>query len=176
MKISSLPLWYIIGIVVVVLVSLFNYIGTRQGIAQKNIDMVLRFEYMNYILIGTWFVINIIIIFYLFNINARKFDYLMPVYFLFLHFFYISVIFLSFYDIYLSIELALIISMITTTFELCMAGYLLVPYMKGVGYKLERSDYISNNGTSKSSKSSIKSFKKNNIKTNINKRKTRPKK
>ena len=149
---SKLPFWYLVGVIVVILISLFNYIGMRQAITKENFNMILRFQYLDYMLIGVWFTINIIIIFYLFNLKAEKKDFILPVYFVLIHSFYILVVVGTYYGIFLSNITSMTISILTTLVELSLVTLFLIPYFLGLGIDQKK------------------------VKTNINKRKRRPKK
>ena len=152
MRVSKLPFWYLIGVIVVILASIFNYLGMKKAIYESDLKLALRFQYMDYLLIGLWFTINVIILFYLISSKAAKSDLIFPIYFITIHIFYISIIILSYYEIYLSKNVAAAISVLSSLFELSLASFFLYPYFKGIESINDKS------------------------KTNINKRKPRPKK
>ncbi len=152
MQVSKLPFWYLIGVIVVILVSIVNYFGMRNAIKNSNIILALRFQYMDYLLIGLWFAINVIILFYLISSKAQNTDFIFPIYFIIIHAFYVLIIVSSYYEVYLSKNIATLISIVTSVFELSLAFFFLLPYLRGIGANDKQT------------------------KTNINKRKPRPKK
>ena len=170
MKQTKLPLWYLIGIVVLLIVSILSYIGIRSAVKAKDIDLVLKFQYFDFMLIGVWLVINIVMIFYLTSKKAMPRDYIFPAYFIAVHMFYIAVIFASYYGRYLSNSAALIISLVTSIFELTYAIVLMVPYIQKIGSSKEQRP-IKNIQTKKSKANSKKTNKNPTKKT-----KTLPKK
>ncbi|MFW5852598.1 MAG: hypothetical protein ACOCUR_01065, partial [Nanoarchaeota archaeon] len=129
-RMTKLPLWYLIGVVVVIVIGLINYFGIQRALYKNDFMLLLRFQYMDYLLVGTWLTVNIIVLFYLMSAKAEKIDFIFPVYYICIHLFYITVIAASYIELYLPQNIAAIISAVTSVFEITFAGYLSIPYFK----------------------------------------------
>ncbi|MFW6231255.1 MAG: hypothetical protein ACOC32_04520 [Nanoarchaeota archaeon] len=175
---TKLPLWYLIGVIVVVLTSVITYLGVQHAMSQQNIELALKFQYMDYLLIGSWLVVNIIMIFFLMSKDqTRLVDYLFPVYFILLHLFYVAVILMSYNNIYLPTIVFTVLSFVTSAFELGYSTYLIIPFVhmmnetylvvkKGTGSEKE----VKKEAKKKATTSSIRP-KRRTVNTKINKRK-----
>ena len=128
-KTTKLPLWYLASILFVILLGIINYLGLMNAISIMNIQRALLFQYLDFIVIGVWFVINIIMIAYLSSVNAKKKDYIPPLYFILVHAFYILVIVMNNMGYRISSNTAINISMITSGFEILLAGIYINPYL-----------------------------------------------
>jgi hypothetical protein len=131
-RVTKLPLWYLIGVIVVVLVSFINYMGMQRAIKLRDISLAIRYQYMDFILIGLWLAVNVIMTFYLLSEKAKKKEFIFPLYFIGVHLFYIGIIIASYMNRFLPRNVAMIISAITSFFEIGYAGYLLIPYVKAI--------------------------------------------
>lgn len=131
-QITKLPLWYLIGVIVVVLISFIDYMGMQRAIKLKDISIALRYQYMDFILIGVWLAVNVIMTFYLLSEKAARSNFIFPLYFIAVHLFYVGIIIASYMNRYLPRNIAMIISAMTSFFEIGYSGYLMIPYIKSI--------------------------------------------
>ncbi|MFP4118256.1 MAG: hypothetical protein ACLFTR_05030 [Candidatus Woesearchaeota archaeon] len=129
LKTTKLPLWYIAGILIVILLGIINYLGLKNAMVQTEMDMILLFQYLDFVLIGVWFVVNIVMIAYLSSVNAENHDFIPPFYFIGVHLVYLTIILMSNNGYKISTTTATHMSMITSGFEILLAGLFLSPYL-----------------------------------------------
>ncbi len=129
-KTTKLPLWYIAGILVVILLGIINYLGLMNAIAVSDISMALLFQYMDFLVRGVWFVVNIVMVAYPSSLKAPWHDFVPPFYFICIHAFYVIVILASNMGYRISTDAAIHISMFTSGLEVLIAGFYMSPYLR----------------------------------------------
>ncbi len=138
MRRTKLPLWYISGILIYMLVGVVNYLGLMRAIVNHDIELALVFQYVDFLVIGSWLVINCIMIFYLISINGYKTDYIPPAYFISLTIIYVIIIARSARGEIISPEITTNLSVITSGMELMLAGAYMIPFFRTMREDIEK--------------------------------------
>ncbi len=124
-KKTILPLWYIVGILVLVLTSLFLYLGTRYALQVSDTALATKLILYDWIMLGSWFVVNIGMLIWLLSKQAPTSDYLYPIYFVSLHgVFAIMIIAGEVFGSYAPTWFVLLLGMTSSVIELLFVFYL----------------------------------------------------
>ncbi len=130
---TDLPLWYTTSILVVIILGIANYLGLKSAIASADIDRALMLQYFDFLIIGLWFVINIIMVAYLASKGAKMHDFIPPFYFIGVHAFYIILILFNNMGYRVLSESISNVSLLTSGIEITMAGIYMLPHLRNLG-------------------------------------------
>lgn len=122
---TSLPLWYIVAIFVNILISGFTYIGNRYSGDVGDINLMLKFNLMNWLLIFVWLLVNVVMLIVLFAKKAVSKDYVAPVYYVVLHVFYgIMIVLGVLFQFYFPAAIMILIGTVSSAIEIILGIYL----------------------------------------------------
>ena len=122
-RMYSTPLWYLIGIFLINIISFIIYFFMLKS---QDVYLLGLLNITDLIVIFGWFVINIIMIFYFVKHHAHKINLIFPIYFLVLYIYiFVQIYLMWFQNIYLAKIINDVLTVLTTLFELGFAGFII---------------------------------------------------